>query len=279
MPLYMDRHDPVPGLSLTPDDFEQAHRRDLEVQERYGARYLTALVDIQRQTGFCLVEAPSAAVAEAVHREAHGNIASRIIEVDPIVAQAFLGIVDHGDASGLHYGPGVRIILFTDIEGSTDLMDRLGDDAAVALIRTHDELVRRAVSGCAGREVKHTGDGIMACFASAAQATRCAASIQRELASHNATADHPIRVRIGLSAGEPVTTDDDLFGIAVNAAARICAAATPGTVLAAGAVRDLTTGKNFEWVPRGSQELRGLREPIQLFELRWENEPTGEGAI
>src|SRR6185436_16944722 len=110
-----------------------------------------------------------------------------------------------------HRDPGIRTVLFTDIVGSTELTQRLGDEAAMEMLEIHDRIVRDALSALGGREVKHTGDGIMASFYSAVAAARCAARIHRALAEP-ANQSIPIKVRIGAAAGEPVESHQDLFG-------------------------------------------------------------------
>ncbi|TAK63423.1 MAG: alpha/beta fold hydrolase, partial [Dehalococcoidia bacterium] len=128
-------------------------------------------------------------------------------------------------------------ILFTDMESSTATTQRLGDDAAQTLVRAHNAIVRDALAAHEGSQVKHTGDGIMASFRSATQAVECAVAIQRALAARAAEDGEPIRVRIGLNSGEPVSEDDDLFGTAVQLAARVCARAEPGQIVASNVVR------------------------------------------
>ncbi|HKZ74994.1 MAG TPA: adenylate/guanylate cyclase domain-containing protein, partial [Steroidobacteraceae bacterium] len=89
-------------------------------------------------------------------------------------------------------------------------------------------------------------------------------------AQHNA--DHPdavINVRIGLNAGEPVREQNDLFGQAVQLASRICAQAEPGQILASNVVRELVAGKGFLFADQGTAELRGLEDPVRLYEVRW----------
>src|SRR5262249_61796612 len=120
--------------------------------------------------------------------------------------------------------PGIRTVLFTDVVNSTTLTQSLGDEAALAMLGVHDTIVRDALSAVGGREIKHTGDGIMASFISAAGAVRCAIQIQRELDKHaKANPDRSLRVRVGAAAGEPVEQHDDLFGATVQLASRLCA--------------------------------------------------------
>ena len=164
----------------------------------------------------------------------------------------------------------VYTILFTDMEGSTTLTQRLGDAKAQDLLRTHNRIVRDALKAHSGSEIKHTGDGIMASFASASRALECSIAIQRALAQHNeSNPDIPIRVRIGLNAGEPVAEEEDLFGTAVQLAARICAQAGPGEILAPIVVRELAAGKGFLFSDLGDVALRGFEDPVRLYEVGW----------
>ena len=117
--------------------------------------------------------------------------------------------------------------------------------------------------------MKHTGDGIMASFASVTRSIECAIAIQRALDAHSADAEHPIYVRIGVSAGEPVAENDDLFGAAVQLAARACNHAAAGSILVSTAVRELCVGKGFAFEARGPFELKGFDELVPLFEVRW----------
>ncbi len=164
---------------------------------------------------------------------------------------------------------GFRTVLFTDVEGSTALTQRLGDAKARELLREHERLMREALKTHGGAEVKTMGDGFMASFSSATKALECAIAMQRAFAEHNEDAEEPINVRIGLNAGEPIAEDDDLFGMAVNLAARICAHAEAGQILAPIVVRELAAGKQFMFADLGETELRGFEDPVRLYELRW----------
>ncbi len=170
-----------------------------------------------------------------------------------------------------------RTILFTDVEGSTTLTQRLGDAKARELLREHERMVREALKAHGGAEVKTLGDGFMASFPSATKALECAIAMQRAFAEHNEGAEEPIRVRIGLNAGEPIAEEapdgrSDLFGTAVNLAARITAAAKGGEILASDVVRQLAKGKDILFADRGETSLKGFDEPVRLFEVRWREE-------
>jgi len=154
---------------------------------------------------------------------------------------------------------GFQTILFTDLEASTALTQRLGDEGAQDLLREHNRAVRKALDGHGGREVKHTGDGIMASFPSAVSAVAAGLQMQQELSGGD------VRVRVGLNAGEPIAENDDLFGTSVILAARICDRAEPGQVLVSQVVRDLCAGKGFEFSSVGEATLKGFSEPVALF--------------
>ena len=275
MPLYMDLHK-LDGA--TAEDVAKAHIQDEEIQGKYGVKYLTYWFNEAVGKIFCLVDAPSVNAAVTVHREAHGLLADEIIEVDQGAVQGFLGKVEEAPAtiepSGSGGEPSIdtafRAILFTDIEGSTALTQRLGDAGAMELLRVHDALIRDALHAHNGSEVKHTGDGIMASFVAVSGAVACAIAIQTAFASHNdQTRDTPIRVRIGLTAGEPVMENDDLFGAAVQLASRICDCAEPGAILVANMIRELCMGKGFLFADTGDIALRGFEDPVRLYEVRW----------
>ena len=125
-------------------------------------------------------------------REAHGEIPNAIIPVDLAAVEAFLGRIGDPRATPGAAAPavdaGLRAVMFTDIVGSTEMTARLGDSAALELVRAHDALVRRGLEAHGGREVKHTGDGIMASFDKVQNSVRAAADIQRRFAAYNADA-------------------------------------------------------------------------------------------
>src|SRR3954453_1333433 len=197
MPIFMDRHDLE---HTTAADIAVAHQKDLEIQERYGVKFLTYWFDQQRGTVFCLMDAPDKATAHCVHQEAHGFVASEIVEVALSAVEAFLGRIQDPEPPAGRAAPdmdsGRRVVMFTDIVDSIVMTARLGDRLATELVRAHDAVVRRCLSRFGGREVKHLGDGIMASFRSTAQAIDCAAAIQADFDRYNRGNSEPIHVRI-----------------------------------------------------------------------------------
>lgn len=267
MGFYMDRHD-LEGATAA--DLYAAHMSDLKTQGKHGVRFVSYWFDYERQAACCLVEAPDEEAAQAVHRESHGNVANAIIPVEPDTVERFLGRIDDPSESGRDPGSSFRIILFTDLEGSTAMVQRLGDDGAMRLLRVHDGIIREALARHEGLEVKHTGDGIMASFDSVQAALACAVAIQQGFAAHNTShPEPPLMVRVGMGAGEPVAEGDDLFGAAVQLAARLCDYAHPGGIIVSSVVRDLSIGKGFTFGPGVAAALKGFPVPVSLCELSW----------
>ena len=270
MPLYMDRHD---GEDLTPEAVAEAHAADLKIQDKYGCKFITYWYDDDRDSVFCLVDAPDMVAVHKVHTEAHGFDNNEIMEVDKNIVKAFLGRVeDPSPVDGtIPIDSPFRAIMFTDLEGSTQMISQLGDEESMKLLRTHNAITREALRGHAGREIKHTGDGFMTSFTSAVSAVECAIDIQKKIRKHNEENPREImELRIGISAGEPVRNDKQLYGATVNLAARLCAHAKPGTILAAQVIRDLTVGKNIPYEDCGKIEAKGFDQPIPVFEIDWQ---------
>src|SRR5436190_11251122 len=276
MPLYMDIHNLDEGT--TAEDVAKAHAKDMETQKKYGVEYTKYWVNENGKKVFCLAHAPSAEAAEQVHREAHGLMPDKIIEIQPELAEGFLGGVETNAAGAAVFpgggadarDPGIRTILFTDVVNSTTLTQSLGDEAALAVLGVHDSVVRNALSESGGREVKHTGDGIMASFVSTAGAIRCAIQIQRELDKHSkSNPERSLKVRVGAAAGEPVEQHNDLFGSTVQLAARLCAQAQPEQILVTNAVAELCIGKGLLFQDLGEVVLKGFGRPVRAHAAAW----------
>jgi class 3 adenylate cyclase/pimeloyl-ACP methyl ester carboxylesterase len=184
--------------------------------------------------------------------------------------EAFLAQDREGTPAPEQPSGGLVTILFTDIESSTALRQQLGDAKAQELVRAHNAIVRGALKGHGGSEIKHTGDGIMASFPSALGALECAVAIQRGVADYVAAhPEAPLGVYVGLNAGEPIAEERDLFGTSVDLARRLCDEAGPGEILVADVVRQLAAGKEFLFSDRGAAALKGFEDPVRLYEVRW----------
>jgi class 3 adenylate cyclase len=267
MPTYIDIHD-LPGATV--EDVARAHELDTHIQAKYGVEYVKYWVNEKNGKVFCLCNAPNAEAADAVHRDAHGARAARIMEVTPEMAEAFMGAEEVNSSGAVllpgkaALDPGTRTILFTDIVGSTDMTQRLGDDLAFALLEVHDRIVRAELAELGGREIKHTGDGIMAVFHSAHSAVRCALNVQNNISQHRERNPvQSLQLRIGLASGEPIERHNDLFGSAVQLAARLCAHAEPEQILMSNAVAELCIGKALPLRDVGEIQLKGFEHPVR----------------
>ena len=143
-----------------------------------------------------------------------------------------------------------------------------GDSSAMSMLRSHNQIVRDSLQKNSGKEVKHTGDGIMAVFVSSAKSVRCALEIQAQVNKYRkSNLDIPLHLRIGINAGEPVTEGDDFFGAAVQLTKRICDLAEPDTVLTSGVIRGLCIGKEFQFQKIGLHNLKGFPSEFEIFKV------------
>ena len=177
----MDRHD-LPGVSA--EDVARAHARDLELQDKHGVTFLSYWYDEESNSAFCLARAPAAEEMENVHRESHGLIPSEIIAVSEDAVLQFLGKV-HDPPAASEVTSAFRTILFTDLVDSTALAAELESAEYLRLIDEHDLIIRRALVTSRGREVKHTGDGIMAALDDVSNALACAWEIREGFRARN----------------------------------------------------------------------------------------------
>jgi class 3 adenylate cyclase/tetratricopeptide (TPR) repeat protein len=179
---------------------------------------------------------------------------------------------------------GTVTVLFTDVEASTELHVRRGDEAAAALLASYEQIVRDHVDRHDGIAIKSLGDGLMAAFSSARKAVTCAVAIQRSLDDYGRTqtGERP-RVRIGLNSGEVTRNDGDLQGVAVSAAARVAAKAEGGQILVPAVVKELAgVMPGLRFANRGRFRHKGFPERWQLFEVVWQQQPepaTGAPAL
>jgi class 3 adenylate cyclase len=197
-------------------------------------------------------------------RRAKRTMRSTIEQILPSALADAPSLARHSDERG------TVTILFTDIEGSTALAQRLGDKAYHGLLAEHNRILREQVAGHGGHEVKSLGDGFMVAFASAARALSCAVAIQKAFAHHNETVEALIRVRIGLNTGESIEEAGDYFGTAVTLAARIAARAQGGQILVSEVARAVGGSlAGVEFREAGRKQLKGIKGRQRVFEVVW----------
>jgi class 3 adenylate cyclase len=174
---------------------------------------------------------------------------------------------EHVDLQARVAPDGTVTLLFTDIEGSTPMAERLGDLRWLALLREHNAIVRDQIAQYGGFEVKTIGDAFMIAFGSARRALLCAIGIQQGVARYSADhPEHPVRVRIGLHAGEPVREGNDFHGKSVIFASRIAGEADGGEILASALLRELTESAGDIRFGAGRElTLKGLAGTHQVY--------------
>ena len=173
---------------------------------------------------------------------------------------------------------GTVTLLFTDLVGSSELIQRLGDDAADRVRRRYFRLLRDSVQRCGGDEVKSLGDGLMVVFPSAVNAVSCAVAMQQSIHEHNSEhEDEGLHIRVGLHAGEPVREGDDFFGQSVVIAKRLCDGARGGQIVVSELVHDIVGSRgDFEWREMGWVALKGVAAPVSCREIAWAPAPASK---
>ena len=162
--------------------------------------------------------------------------------------------------------PGAATVLFTDIVGSTELIDEYGETGAHERRQRHFALLRRAIAVYGGREVKSLGDGLMVMFADPLAATECAVEMQRSVAAD----PDQLGLRVGLHTGELLREGDDFFGTTVIVARRLCDNADAGQIIVSDDTRALTEGADRAPIQAlGQLALKGLNQPVAAFTLWW----------
>lgn len=270
MPIYMDRHD----LSIvTAKDVAEAHQEDLKIQHNYGCRGLTYWFDEVRGTAFCLIEAPDETAVKEMHKSAHGLVPYEIIEVDSNVVNAFLGRIEdpvtsqNPDDSGFPVinEPAFRAIMVTTLMDSALMISKYGKDQTHNLLNIQNDLVQNTVEQFNGLLAKQTAEGFIVSFPTVAKAISCALDIQKKFAHYNKNnPSTEMCIRIGISAGSPVTKDSDFFEQAVCLAKRLSSIAAKNQVLISSNVRELLKENGLNTLTN-NDAVRALTPPEEQF--------------
>ena len=254
----MDRHD-VPGA--TAEDTANDHVADLKVAGQFGVDFFSYWHDTPRGVTFCFARAPGEEAMTQAHQASHGDVPTEIIEVSESDVVRFLGKV-HEPADASEVMSAFRTIGFTDLVGSTALLDRLGQSEYMVLLTEHDLIIRKALITWKGREVKHTGDGFMVVFEDVDKALGWSLDVRESFEQRS-----DLDVRLGMAAGEPVDREEDIFGAAVTMANRICSFAGPEQIYVSDLVRDLGVEEGFSFGHGTTEVLKGFSEPATIYEL------------
>jgi class 3 adenylate cyclase len=254
-----------PRVARTQHDY--AHMllaRDEPGDRQKALELLAQALDTAQELGMkALVER-----ALALKLQAQGiDLTASQNSIDAVAASVY---VDKPDLRSHAAPDGTVTILFSDIEGSTAITERLGDKRWMELLRGHNAIVREQIKQHGGFEVKSEGDGFMLAFQSARRGIECGVDIQRAFAERNKSAEEPIHVRIGLHTGEAIKEADDFYGKNVILAARIAGQAQGGEILVSSLLKELTeSGGDIAFGEGREVELKGLTGPHQVFEVGW----------
>ena len=177
--------------------------------------------------------------------------------------------------------PAYRGFLFADLRGFTAFLEAHGEEATADLLDAYRGLARDAVERYAGAEIRTEGDSFYVVFPSARAAVACGLAIVSAAAAYSEQhAERPLRVGIGINAGETIQRGEGFVGTAVNLAARVCSQAQAGEVLVTGTVRDAVRGaSDLRFVARGSRRLKGIAESVPLFAVEAAGAPTRRSAV
>jgi class 3 adenylate cyclase/pimeloyl-ACP methyl ester carboxylesterase len=234
-----------PGISAVPEEVrDSAHQQTMQLVRRLpDARFQHLPEVLSRMTS-----SPSEAIWPPVE-----------------------GFLDNGNRSVTATAGGAfRTILFTDVVSSTPLLAQLKDEKMREVMRDHDEVLEAAVTSNGGRVIKTIGDAFMAEFAVPSGAVAAAIAAQRGVRERFEDSDVPVRIRIGINAGEPIEEDGDLHGASVVIAKRLEGEADANGILVSDVVKQAVTGKDFAFEDRGQVQLKGFEEPVRAWALRWE---------
>ncbi len=242
MPLYMDLHI-LPGVKAR--DVAEAHRRDLLIQEDHRCNCMTYWIDEKRGNVFCLIEAPAQEAVTEMHQRAHGLIPHKIIEVNTLLVESFLGRISDPeeaetstDGLKIFSDTSFRTLLVIQMHDPVLLQYRLGREKANELLSRQHDIIRKELETFGGHEVEHEGNKLIASFISAGKAFSCALAI-RDKISH--TERQASEIRMGIHAGDPVAKNEKLFGDTIQLAARMCVISKDSQITLSSAVKELVS--------------------------------------
>lgn len=246
MPIYMDRHDV--SEEVTAENVAQLHKQDLKIQHKFDCRGLTYWFDEKRKTAFCLVEAPDKQTIRRMHNQAHGEVPNQIIEVDAKIVESFLGrIEDPENAQNTELNiindPAFRVVMVIGLEIIS--LNKFATAEFISPLQEHIKSINGTLDLFRGRVVKQNEDYFLVSFESVTNALKCALDLQSALAKLNKGAGkNGISIKIGLSAGVPVTGKESLFEDTIKSAERMCYNVNSQIVLSA-EVKELYKSENL----------------------------------
>jgi AraC-like DNA-binding protein len=276
MPIYMDAH-LVPGVKAR--EVAEAHQHDLNLQSDFGCKCMTYWVDEERETIFCLMDAPDKDTVRQLHNKAHGLVPNKIIEVSSSIVQSFLGRIYDPESAIVENGmrifsdPSFRVLLFTKTEDIVLLRNNMNVDAADELIARQNEIIRKNIQLHEGSEVENDKEGFIISFKCAADAMNCAVAIQKDIPEKDKT---ELGLRMAINSGEPVQNSQQLFGDTMSFALQLLSVAKPTEVIVAASVKELVI-KDFaqkiynQFVSHALQDEEFIQSLFKALEENWHN--------
>jgi AraC-like DNA-binding protein len=260
----MDRHDV--SETVTAENLAQLHQEDLKIQDHFKCRGLTYWFDGKRKTAFCLIEAPDAKAIYEMHRQAHGQVPHRVIEVEPSIVESFLGRIEDPEKAqntslNIINDPAFRAIMAI----SLDLLpfSTIASSPTKSALHEYNKAVLQLLNEYEGNAVKQTESHFLVSLKSVSNAVHAALDIRQLFKEFRKKISHEkVVLKIGLSAGVPVTERKAFFEDAVKLAERMCMTVKEGIVISA-EVKELYSSENLNALPEG--EIGFLTQADEKF--------------
>lgn len=244
MPIYMDRHDV--SETVTAEIVAQLHQEDLKIQDRFQCRGLTYWFDDKRKTAFCLVEAPDEEAIRTMHKVAHGEVPNQIIEVDPHIVESFLGRIGDPEKAknpslNIINDPAFRTVMVIGLKITS--LKQSGAAQYQCSLQDFNRGVLNILSICEGALVKQAQNYFLVSFKSVSKAVQAALDIKRLFNKFRSKLPNELSLKIGLSAGPPVSGKKSFFEDPIILAERMCKT-VKGEIILSSEVRELYNSEN-----------------------------------
>lgn len=275
MPIYMDRHD-IPE-EITAEHVARMHQEDLKVEHLYGCKGMTYWCDEKRKIAFCLMEAPNEKAIQDMHNHAHGDYPHKIIEVDPTIVESFLGRIEdpkntRNTKLNIIDDPAFRTLMAVKIEKA--LLKNIDKDKLNEAVMLANQSLETIITKYQGRLVRQKDDCILASFDSVTNAVLC--TLENQSILDRASHSFNLKIKIGLSAGVPVTDKVNIFEDTVKMSQYLSEVAQ-GRITVTSEVKDLFEGENFNSTIDKSIAVldlnteKFLKSLMDYFEKEWNN--------
>ena len=279
MPIYMDRHDV--SEMVTAENVAELHQKDLKIQDQFGCRGLTYWFDEKRKTAFCLIEAPDAKAIQKMHNQAHGQVPHSVIEVDARIVESFLGRIGDPEKAqntslNIINDPAFRTIMVIALKQ----LSLIQNDSArfKSSLHNYNDAVLNVLNIYSGKPVNQTENHFLVSFKSVSNAVHAAFDIQLLFKDfRNDINSDKIVLKIGLSAGVPVTEKKSIFEDTIKLAERMCKIIN-GEFIVSPAVKELYNSENLSPLSEGENiffltqaDEKFLTDLMDYTESTWSN--------